>query len=394
MVDLPRDEMPATQAKFLQMDWSGSRPGWVSLYVENGSSRIRRVESAFPGFNAADIVIASEDGSMVYHFDQYGRHVSTINTLTGATLYTLTYDPDNISADQITDGDGNVTTIERDGNGNPTGILGPFGQRTTLTLNADGYLASVTNPAGETTQLGYGNEGLLTSVTGPRGSGFTYTMVYDALGRLTSAHDPAGGSSTLTRTELANGHQIGITTAMGRTSSYLTETLPTGVKHNRNTFQDGTVAESNTGTDGIATTTLPDGTTTTSVPGPDPRFGMQAPLAKNSSMTTGGLTSNTANSRTVVLTDPNDPLSLSSMTDTSIVNTRTFTTAFDAAQRTFTKTSPTGRQLTFSIDNQGRITGSQVPGLEASSYSYDTHGRLSAIATGSGGDPTAYQYEL
>jgi RHS repeat-associated protein len=357
-----------------------------SLYISDlTQSRVSKVHSVFKGFDLGNILIASEDGNLLYQFDPTGRHLKTINTLTGATVYTFGYDSGRLLV-TITDGDGNVTTIERDGNGNPTGILGPYGQHTALTLNANGYLASVTNPASETTQLGYGNEGLLTSVTGPRGSGFTDTMVYDALGRLASAHDSAGGSSTLTRTDLTNGHQVGVTTAMGRTSSYLSETLATGVKHNRNTFQDGTVAESNTGTDGISTTTLPDGTTTTSVPGPDPRFGMQAPLAKNSSVATGGQTSNTANSRSVILTDPNDPLILTSMTDTSIVNTRTFTTTYNAAARTFTATSPMGRQMSFTIDTQGRIAGSQVPGLEATNYGYDTHGRLNNITTGSSGN--------
>jgi YD repeat-containing protein len=35
----------------------------------------------------------------------------------------------------ITDGDGNITVVERAG-ASPTGILGPYGQRTGLTLTA------------------------------------------------------------------------------------------------------------------------------------------------------------------------------------------------------------------------------------------------------------------
>ena len=346
--------------------------------------RVYRVHPVFKGYDLGDILIASEDGGLLYHFNAEGRHLKTIHALTGATLFEFGYDSSHRLI-TVTDGNGNVTAVERDSNGTPTGIVGPYGQRTTLTVNANGYLASVTNPAGEMTQLNYGTEGLLTGVTGPRGAGFTYSMTYDALGRLTYAHNPAGGSSTLVRTELADGHRVGITTALGRTNSYLTETLATGVKHHRNTFQDGTVAESHTGTDGINTTTLPDGTITTNVPGPDPRFGMQAPLIKDSSVATGGLTSNTANSRSVTLTDPANPLSLSSLTDTSTINSRTFTTAYDAATRIFTVISPTGRQMTYSIDTQGRITGSQVPGLESTSYSYNARGRLSSVAIGSGG---------
>jgi RHS repeat-associated protein len=368
-----------------------------SLYISDlFQSRVSRVHPVFKGFDLGNILIASEDGNLLYQFNAEGRHLKTINTLTGATVYTFGYDSGHLLA-TITDGDGNVTTVERDGNGNPTGILGPYGQRTTLTLNANGYLSSVTNSASETTQLGYGNEGLLTSVTGPKGSGFTYLMTYDGLGRLTYAHDPAGGSSTLARTELADGHQVAITTAMGRASSYLTETLPTGVKHNRNTFQDGTVAESNTGTDGVSTTTLPDGTTTTSRAGPDPRFGMQAPVNKSFTMTTpgsGGLTSTLG--RTTNLSDPNDPFSITSMMSTLNTNGRTSTRLFDAATRTFLNTSPLGRQSTSSVDSYGRLTEAQVAGLEPAMFGYDNQGRLVSITQGIGPDArlTTYNYDI
>jgi RHS repeat-associated protein len=112
---------------------------------------------------------------------------------------------------------------------------------------------------------------------------------------------------------------------------------------------------------------------------------MQTPLTKESSVTTGGLTLSTANSRAVTLTDPNNPLSLSSLTDTFTINSQTSTMAYNAATRTFTATSPMGRQLAFTTNAQGSITGSQIPGLGPTSYSYDTHGRLSTITAGSGG---------
>ncbi|OGP87479.1 MAG: hypothetical protein A2156_10700, partial [Deltaproteobacteria bacterium RBG_16_48_10] len=367
-----------------------------SLYISDlFQNRVSRVHTVFKGFDLGNIVIASEDGNLLYQFNAEGRHLKTINTLTGATLYDFGYDSSNLLT-TITDGDGNVTTIERDGNGKPTAIVGPFGQRTTLTLNADGYLASVTNPASETTQFGYGNEGLLTSVTGPRGTGFTNSMTYDGLGRLTSAQDPAGGSSTLTRAQLANGHQVGITTAMGRSSSYLSETLPTGVKHNRNTFQDGTVAETNTGTDGSTTTTLPDGTTTTSVPGPDPRFGMQAPLSKSFTLTTpggGSLTSTLG--RTVTLSNPNDPLSITTMTNTLNNDGRASTRVYNAATRTVTDTSPMGRQSMSTLDSLGRVIQVQAVGIDPVVFSYDTRGRLVSMTQGTGPDVrlTTYDYD-
>ena len=39
---------------------------------------------------------------------------------------------------KVTDLDGNITTIEHDAAGNPTGIVGPFGQRTLLSVDAAG----------------------------------------------------------------------------------------------------------------------------------------------------------------------------------------------------------------------------------------------------------------
>ena len=59
----------------------------------------------------------------------------------------------------------------------------------------------------------------------------------------------------------------------------------------------------------------------------------------------------TSRERTVTLTDPNDPLSLASQTDTVTVNGRVGTTAYDAATRTFTTTSPAGRQAVTTIDD-------------------------------------------
>ena len=43
----------------------------------------------------------------------------------------------------------------RDAQGNPTSIVGPFGQQTNLVLDSDGYLQTATNPNGEMVQLFY-----------------------------------------------------------------------------------------------------------------------------------------------------------------------------------------------------------------------------------------------
>lgn len=171
-----------------------------SLYFPDYfSNRIRRIASPLPGYSASDIALPSEDGSELYQFSADGRHLRTLNTLTGATSEQFSYDGTG-HLSSVTDGDGNITTIERDGNGLPTAIISPDNQRTVLTLNSGGYIDSITNPAGEANRFTYtGDGGLLTSMTDARGNASHYA--FDSLGRLAQATDRAGGVQTFTRTD-------------------------------------------------------------------------------------------------------------------------------------------------------------------------------------------------
>jgi YD repeat-containing protein len=90
-----------------------------------------------------------------------------MDVLTGVALVQFGYDAASRLM-TITDANGNVTSIERDGNGKPLGIVGPFGQRSTLVLDADGLLSRVTNPAGESVALTYHEGGLLATLTDPK----------------------------------------------------------------------------------------------------------------------------------------------------------------------------------------------------------------------------------
>src|SRR5262249_9219879 len=108
---------PATLAQIRGVRGITFAPDGSFVFADTGNLRLRRVGSAWPGFPSSDI--AAEDGSEIYQFDAVGRHLRTLHALTGAPLYSLSYDAAG-RLTQITDGDGNVTTIEHDGNGNPT----------------------------------------------------------------------------------------------------------------------------------------------------------------------------------------------------------------------------------------------------------------------------------
>ena len=354
-----------------------------SLYIADNAFSIRRVSVPLPSFSDR-LAVASEDGSELYLFSVDGRHTQTLNTLTGAIRYQFTYDSDG-RLTAVTDGDGNISTIERDPSGNPTAIVAPFGQRTTLAVNADGYLARITNPAGEAVQLAYTSDGLLTSFIDARGNGSSYT--YDDAGRLTRAEDPAGGFKSLTRTDTENGHTVSLLTAMGRTTTYRVDTLPSGAERRINTLPSGLQTEFVRGADGTRTTRSADGTQTSLTPGPDPRWGLLAPTTTPATIRTpAGLVGSVSTTRAVTLADPNDPFSLVTLNQTDTINGRTYTSAYSGTSRTFTGTTPSGRRGTATIDALGRPVQLQVAGLNPSVLTYDARGRLVTLTAGSGID--------
>jgi YD repeat-containing protein len=185
--------------------------------------------------------VAAEDGSEVYEFTASGRHTRTVDALTGSTRLEFSYDElGRLTA--ITDGDGLITQVQRDGSGAPTAIVAPFGQTTLLSVDAAGWLSRIVAPGNRTTNLSSTSSGLLTGLVDPNGNSSSFT--YDLSGRLIHDAGPAGGSETLARTALPNGGwETTVTSAMGRARKYRTEILPaTGAQKLTVTEADGTVS--------------------------------------------------------------------------------------------------------------------------------------------------------
>jgi len=342
------------------------------------------------GFSAVgDLVLASTDGSEVYIFSPQGRHLRTVNTLTNSVVHSFGYDSSG-KLTTVTDANTNVTTIARDANGTVTGITGPYGQSNSITLDANGYLASITNPNGETTSFSYTADGLLTSATPPGKPASNFQ--YDSKGRLTQTSDPAGGGETLTRTNLATGYQVNSTTTGGQSSTYKVEFLSDGQQKRTNTMPDGTIETTQIRTDGSQLVTQSDGITQNVGITGDPRFGLQSPMPTSLAVNTpGGKNGTLTNARTVNLSDPNNPLSLTSQTDTVGFNGRTATRTYNATTRTSTETSPAGRIRTTTVDSQGRVSQQQQGTLAPTAFSYDARGRLASRSQG--GRSTSLTYD-
>jgi RHS repeat-associated protein len=385
----------ATQATFHLV--AGATPGPDgSLYiVDMANGRIRRVTVAptLPGISDSDLLIPSEDGAEAYLFNSRGRHLITYNALTAAVKYIVGYNANGFLS-SVTDGDGNVTTIERDGLDRPLAIVSPYGQRTTLTLDGNGYLSGITNPASETAQFVCTGTGLMTEFTDPRGG--LYQFTYDTRGRLTGETDPAGGSRTLSLTRTATAFDVTHTTGMNRVTNYRVERLGTGDEHFVNIFPPGiTTDDLLKKKDGDETVTFPDGTVATQQLGPDPRFGMQAPVLKSQTVAMPStLTATATTARTATLSISDNPLTITSLNDEFTVNGRRYTTNYNASTKTVTDTSPAGRQVTSKIDSQGRVVEHQITGFLPVQFTYDTQGRLASVKQGSGPDlrESTYQY--
>ena len=157
------DGGPGPQTAIATANGLGTGPDQAIYVADAGHHRIRRIAPAFPGVSASDLLVPSENGGLVYIFSGEGKHLRTLNALTGAVILQFTYNA-NGHPIAIADGDGNVVTIERNGV-DPTAIVAAGGQRTTLATDANGWLSRITDPLNQSTSFQYTSGGLLQQFT-------------------------------------------------------------------------------------------------------------------------------------------------------------------------------------------------------------------------------------
>ncbi|MFB3786194.1 MAG: RHS repeat-associated core domain-containing protein [bacterium] len=375
------DHGHARQAELYSPEGIKLAPDGRLFIADSNNARVRVIAPPFPGFSDTEISIPDEETNQIFVFNHAGRHLRTIHSLTGAVLHQFTYTRDGLLS-AVTDGGGNTTVIERATNGQPSAIMASTGQRTLLTLDAHGYLASITNPAGEATAFAYSSDGLLQSRKDSRDNEWRYS--YDPLGRLTREEGPLGRLRALDAVREATQTDISVFTELQRTTRFHAERSALGEISLRTTFPNGTQTARREIAGGTRAITWRDGTRLDQQLGPDPRFGLAAPMTTALNITTpGGLQSAIGIVRSASMMESgNTWIPLGSFTQTVDINGRIFIRTYHGEKRTFTDISPEGRRRDFTIDELGRVIFEQTAGLYPARYLYDLHGRLAQVILG------------
>ena len=347
---------------------------------------LRHIQIPMPGVpQTAAIQLASQYGPELYGFDAQGQHLTTQDTLTGATRYQFGYDASGRLA-TITDANALVTRIERDSeSGQATAIVASNGQRTELTMT-DGYLTAIDEPGGAHREFTYDGGGLLKSYKKPNQA--TSSFTYDDMGRLVHEDRPGGGSWTLTRTGPTPQNpkaalNVAAVSAEGKVWTCNGVTDDVGNETHTNSGPSGLQTTRVTTQDGMTTWSTPDGMTQSVAHAADPRFGIQSSIpASIVSKTPAAKQMTTTMSRAVTL--GTDGSTLVSQVDTTAVNGKVSTSTYSVAAKTVTNQSPVGRQTVSTLDAQGRVVQVQAGNLAPTAYAYDNRGRLSTVTVGSG----------
>ncbi|MCC6877439.1 MAG: hypothetical protein IT378_24245 [Sandaracinaceae bacterium] len=415
------DGGPANAAFFRSLDDLAIGSNGHIYLADSTNYRIREVRPALADSVVGETVVAEPDGSLVYRFDERGRHVRTESGLTGETLMAFSYEGSSglLKTVDMAGSSASDLTITRNLSGVPSAIGTPWGN-TTLSMNAQGYLWTVTNPASGAYASTYytdpGQEGLLKTFDDPTPAAASY-LTYDERGRLLSDAVPAGTTQNLLREDCGTDcrviyHQYEdqpwsfpsiygydhlnetVTrfrmTALGAWSQWHEGDLdgyfdaPIGTGTNTERLPVGLESYS------------PDGTRTRVAYGTDPRPGLDPmPRVVEVVRAPSNVTTTVTDVRTTVPATPATISEVTQMTDVLRINgtrrTERILTVDDGSSACRTQVllrsplyaSSQGATVTACYDAQERMTSLTIPGLEPIAVTYEaTGGRPSTITQG------------
>ncbi|MCC6652174.1 MAG: hypothetical protein IT348_13560 [Candidatus Eisenbacteria bacterium] len=348
-----------------------------NLYIAELPGGLHKVFTEFPTQVQGEVAFPEEDGRSVDIFSVAGRHLRTVDAITGDTLFLFGYDLDG-RLTSITDSNDDVTVIQRAG-GAPTGIVAPRGQVTALGLEGN-FLHTVTNPANQSITLGYESGGLLTSLTNARDATWAYHYS-TADGRLDYEAAPASGGGQdlkhreFSETQVSATRTVTQETPEGRVTEYAVTQMLDGLRQRLVRRPNVSQQYSDTRFRAVSpygqqdSTAFRTGETFISRPQRDPKYGWWAPVDayQEVKLPVSGQRRFVTRTRT---------WSESQFEDNTWVNGKQFTSTYDIAQRLLTTKTPLNRTTTATFDMAGRPTHVLAPGLAEVVLDYDSFGRL------------------
>lgn len=352
--------------------------GAGNIYIADQAHRVRKInKNMFPTASIGEISFAEENGlGHIMYSD--GRHLKTIDLGTGIVLREFDYDGNN-NLITITNRFGQQITINRDTNGTPTSITSPDGVTTFLTIDADNNLKQISYEDGSTYNFEYTPDGLMTAEIEPNGNRFEH--LFDLKGRLTDVSDQEGSSWNYTRTMQDNGDILTeVLSAEGDLTTYLDHTYSTGAYESTITGPAGSQTLFTQSADGLtANKSLACGMDLEFKYDLDPEYKFKY-VKEMREKTPSLLEKVTLKDKTYQDTDSDTVPDL--ITETLTVNGKPTTIVNNTILSTRALTSPTGRTVTEEYNPATLLTTNiAVPGLDPTSYEYDSKGRLTISRT-------------
>jgi len=374
------DDGPAREATMAFVEAVATSPAGDVYVADTYNRRVRKVGSFAEWCSFDEVGIPSLDGRQVFVFDSLtGRHHRTVDALTGETALEFGYDAGLLVT--IEDRFGNVTTIGREGGGEPSRIEAASGQDTVLQLDEDGWIDAIELPGGRVFDPDPHPDGLLYAFTRPGGGTSTYG--YDALGLLVEADDAVGAHRELARVVGADGQDVEFHSGEGRIHRYGVHTDGPDSWWASYGSPAGGWQETWHHDDASLFALRDDGTEVVVHRGPDPRWELFVPVDEVVEVRTpGGVVATVESLRLAGLDDPDDPLSLQWQQDSTWVNGKHLVTTWEAADDSVQHLTPEGRERIVRYDQGLPVELSTDPMLEPMSLEYTPEGRLERLTHG------------
>lgn len=380
LLSFPDGEYWSPGVHFREPYWSStpaaSSPGQHAWAIESQALAYHGYEKANESYNVRCVRDDSTRQRSPYVFDQYGKHIKTIDLASGITLTTFEYSADDKLV-AIVDQFGNTITINRDVNGKATEIVSPDGYATKLTIDDNYDLVNAEYDDGSSYSFSYQNS-LMVEEIDLRGNIFTRS--FDETGQIQYSEDPEGGRWDFHSTfdEFSKTLSYGFSTAENNNYQSSLSKLDNGNKEIITTFADGSIKAKTIQANRLQETLDISGTYSVIENAIDDKTQLPIPHIITTSMPSG-LTGTTQIDKTY----GENGTDTSKVTVSVTNNGKTSVVYNDLTTGDKLVTSAAGRTAHYNYNPATQqLLSAETSGLQNVDYQYDARGRLITITSG------------